>query len=64
MKMTKRTNRAKQRGAAMVEGIVPVEPVGEIEIKGLSRPVQASNVVRGSSDPTVLPAPAGEPSSI
>ena len=34
-----------QGAAAMVEGIVPIEPIGEIEIKGLSRPVQASNVL-------------------
>jgi adenylate cyclase len=36
-----------QRAAAVVEGIVPIEAVGEIEIKGLSRPVLASNVVGG-----------------
>jgi adenylate cyclase len=52
-----------QRAAAMVEGIVPIEPVGEIEIKGLSRPVQASNVVGGPA-PVVAAAPAGESSPI
>jgi adenylate cyclase len=34
-----------QRAAAAVEGIVKTEPIGELEIKGMSRPVQASNVV-------------------
>jgi adenylate cyclase len=52
-----------QRAAAMVEGIVPIEPVGEIEIKGLSRPVQASNVVGGPA-PVVAAAPAGDSSPI
>jgi adenylate cyclase len=52
-----------QRAAAMVEGIVPIEPVGEIEIKGLSRPVQASNVVGGPA-PVVAAAPAGDPSAM
>jgi class 3 adenylate cyclase len=34
-----------QRAAGMVEDIVEVEAVGELEIKGLSRPVSASNVL-------------------
>ena len=34
-----------QRAAAMVEGIAEVESVGELTIKGLSRPVTAANVV-------------------
>ena len=34
-----------QRAAGMVEDLVEVESVGEIEIKGLSRPVSASNVL-------------------
>jgi adenylate cyclase len=34
-----------QRAVGMVEEIVEVESVGELEIKGLSRPVSASNVV-------------------
>jgi class 3 adenylate cyclase len=34
-----------QRAAGMVEDVVEVESVGEIEIKGLSRPVSASNVL-------------------
>jgi adenylate cyclase len=34
-----------QRAAGMVEDLVDVESVGEIEIKGLSRPVSASNVL-------------------
>lgn len=34
-----------QRAAGMVEDVVQVEPIGELEIKGLSRPVSASNVV-------------------
>jgi len=33
-----------QRAAGMVEEIVDVESVGELQIKGLSRPVSASNV--------------------
>jgi len=52
-----------QRAAAMVEGIVQIEPIGEIEIKGLSRPVQASNVV-GTSAPGAVPASAGDPAPI
>jgi adenylate cyclase len=34
-----------QRAHAMVEGIVEVETVGELTLKGMSRPVVASNVV-------------------
>ena len=34
-----------QRSAGMVEGMVEVESVGELEIKGLSRPVPAANVL-------------------
>jgi adenylate cyclase len=34
-----------QRAVGMVEEIVEVESVGELEIKGLSRPVSASNVL-------------------
>ena len=34
-----------QRAAGMVEDIVAVESVGELQIKGLSRPVSASNVL-------------------
>ena len=34
-----------QRAAGMVEDVVEVESVGELEIKGLSRPVSASNVL-------------------
>lgn len=34
-----------QRAVGMVEDLVEVESVGEIEIKGLSRPVSASNVL-------------------
>jgi adenylate cyclase len=34
-----------QRAAAMVEDIARVESVGELQIKGLSRPVSVSNVV-------------------
>ena len=34
-----------QRTAGMVEGLVEVESVGELEIKGLSRPVPATNVL-------------------
>lgn len=34
-----------QRAAGMVEDVVEVEAVGELQIKGLSRPVSASNVV-------------------
>ncbi len=34
-----------QRVAAVVEELAEVEPVGELQIKGLSRPVAASNVV-------------------
>lgn len=34
-----------QRAAGMVEEIVDVESVGELQIKGLSRPVSASNVL-------------------
>jgi class 3 adenylate cyclase len=34
-----------QRAAGMVEDDIDVEPIGELEIKGLSRPVSASNVV-------------------
>ena len=34
-----------QRAAAMVEDLVDVESVGDIQIKGLSRPVSASNVL-------------------
>ena len=34
-----------QRAHAMVEGIVDVESVGELTLKGMSRPVQASNVL-------------------
>jgi adenylate cyclase len=34
-----------QRAASMVEEHVELEPVGELQIKGLSRPVPASNVV-------------------
>jgi Adenylate cyclase, family 3 (some proteins contain HAMP domain) len=35
-----------QRAYAMVEGLVEVEPIGELSLKGFSRPVPASNVVR------------------
>jgi hypothetical protein len=34
-----------QRAVGMVEEIVEVESVGDLEIKGLSRPVSASNVL-------------------
>ena len=34
-----------QRAAAMVEDVAHVESVGELQIKGLSRPVSVSNVV-------------------
>jgi class 3 adenylate cyclase/CheY-like chemotaxis protein len=34
-----------QRAAGMIEEIIEVEPVGELQIKGLSRPVSASNVL-------------------
>jgi adenylate cyclase len=34
-----------QRAIAMVEGMVEVESVGELTLKGMSRPVAASNVV-------------------
>lgn len=34
-----------QRAIAMVEGMVDVESVGELRLKGMSRPVAASNVV-------------------
>ncbi len=38
-----------QRAAGMVEDIVDVESVGELQIKGLSRPVSASNVLAARS---------------
>jgi adenylate cyclase len=34
-----------QRTAAMVEETIEIEPIGELEIKGLSRPVAASNAL-------------------
>ncbi len=34
-----------QRAYAMVDGLVEVEPVGDLSLKGFSRPVPASNVV-------------------
>jgi class 3 adenylate cyclase len=34
-----------QRALAMVEGLVEAESVGDLEIKGLSRPVPAINVL-------------------
>jgi hypothetical protein len=34
-----------QRAAGMIDGLVQLEPVGDLEIKGLSRPVSASNVL-------------------
>jgi class 3 adenylate cyclase len=34
-----------QRAAGIIEGLVEVESVGELQIKGLSRPVSASNVL-------------------
>jgi class 3 adenylate cyclase len=34
-----------QRAAAMIEGLVEADPVGELQIKGLSRPVAAANIV-------------------
>ena len=34
-----------QRAVAMVEDVIELEPIGELEIKGLSRPVSASNVL-------------------
>ncbi|HET7685281.1 MAG TPA: adenylate/guanylate cyclase domain-containing protein, partial [Candidatus Limnocylindria bacterium] len=34
-----------QRAHAMVEELVEVEQVGELELKGMSRPVAAANVV-------------------
>ena len=37
-----------QRAHAMVEDLVEVEPVGELTLKGMSRPVPASNVVSAS----------------
>jgi adenylate cyclase len=40
-----------QRAAAMVEGLVELESVGELQIKGLSRPVAASNVLRLTAPP-------------
>jgi adenylate cyclase len=40
-----------QRAAAMVEGLVELESVGELQIKGLSRPVAASNVLRLAAPP-------------
>jgi class 3 adenylate cyclase len=42
-----------QRAAAMVEEIVDVEPVGELQIKGLSRPVAAANVLGLSAGASV-----------
>ena len=35
-----------QRAHAMVEDLVDVEWVGELELKGMSRPVAAANVIR------------------
>jgi class 3 adenylate cyclase len=49
-----------QRAASMIEGLVEIEPVGEIEIKGLSRPVLASNVLGGAASARV-PTSAAEP---
>jgi adenylate cyclase len=40
-----------QRSAGMVEGLVEVESVGELEIKGLSRPVPATNVLVSARPP-------------
>lgn len=40
-----------QRAAAMVEGLVELESVGELQIKGLSRPVAASNVLGLAAPP-------------
>jgi class 3 adenylate cyclase len=37
-----------QRAAGMVEGVIEIEPLGELEIKGLSRPVAAVNVPVGA----------------
>jgi class 3 adenylate cyclase len=34
-----------QRAVAMVEDVIDLEPIGELQIKGLSRPVSASNVL-------------------
>lgn len=34
-----------QRAVAMVEDVIDAEPIGELQIKGLSRPVSASNVL-------------------
>lgn len=34
-----------QRAVAIVEDVIELEPIGELEIKGLSRPVSASNVL-------------------
>ena len=34
-----------QRAVAMVEDVIELEPIGELQIKGLSRPVSASNVL-------------------
>jgi class 3 adenylate cyclase len=36
-----------QRAAGMVEGLVEVQSVGELSLKGFSRPVPASNVLTG-----------------
>lgn len=45
-----------QRAAAMVEGLVELESVGELQIKGLSRPVAASNVLGVKAGPvTAVP---------
>ena len=51
-----------QRAASIVEGFVTLEPIGEIQIKGLSRPVQASNVVDGPPGIAISVA-APEPSA-
>ncbi len=40
-----------QMAAGMVEDLVEVESVGELMIKGLSRPVSASNIVRFTPSP-------------
>jgi class 3 adenylate cyclase len=38
-----------QRGVAMVEGLFEMEDVGELNLKGMTRPVPAHNVVRATN---------------
>lgn len=46
------------RAAALLDGVAETEPVGELTLKGLSRPVLASNVVRLRTAPATVEAPA------